>query len=102
MVATMGLAAMASSKGEQMEVGIRELRDHLSRYLDQVRDGEEITVTDRGRAVARILPVSGERKIDRLIAEGRVTPAENQGPRPVPKPIPFKGTVRDLLADERW
>ncbi|MGH8902079.1 MAG: type II toxin-antitoxin system Phd/YefM family antitoxin [Egibacteraceae bacterium] len=30
-----------------MEVGIRELRDHLSRYLDRVRDGDELVVTDR-------------------------------------------------------
>lgn len=97
----MGLTKVASSKGELMEVGIRELRDHLSRYLEQVRDGEEITVTDRGRAVARILPISGERKIDRLIAEGRVTPAENQGPRTVPKPLKINGTVSDLIIEQR-
>ena len=34
-----------------MEVGVRELRDHLSRYLDQVRDGTEVVVTDRGQAI---------------------------------------------------
>ena len=35
-----------------MEVGIRELKNHLSRYLDHVRDGDEVVVTDRGRAIA--------------------------------------------------
>lgn len=47
-----------------MEVGIRELRDNLSRYLDRVRGGEEVVVTDRGHAVARVLPIGGERAIN--------------------------------------
>lgn len=97
----MAMVDVASWKGERMEVGIRELRDHLSRYLEQVRNGEEITVTDRGRAVARLVPLSGERKIDQLVAEGRVTPAENRGPRTVPRPFPFEGSVSDLIADQR-
>jgi len=96
----MAMTQVALSKGEHMEVGIRELRNHLSRYIDDVRRGEEITITDRGRAVAKILPMSGERTIDRLIAEGLVTPATNRGPRTVPRPVPFQGTVSDLLADE--
>lgn len=48
------------------EVGIRELRDHLSRYLDRVQDGEEVVVTDRGRAIARVLDlivVAGDRAL---------------------------------------
>ena len=92
---------VASSRGERMEVGIRELRDHLSRYLEQVRDGEEITVTDRGRAVARILPMSGERKIDRLIREGLVTPARQPKRRELPPPIKVNGTVSDLIVEQR-
>ncbi|HYN04690.1 MAG TPA: type II toxin-antitoxin system Phd/YefM family antitoxin [Vicinamibacteria bacterium] len=35
---------------------IGQLRDGLSRYLDQVRDGSEILVLDRDRPVARIVP----------------------------------------------
>lgn len=97
----MAMTQVALSRGEHMEVGIRELRNHLSRYLDDVRRGEEITITDRGRAVARILPMSGERKIDRLIAEGFVSPPENPGPRTVPKPIKINGTVSDLIIEQR-
>jgi prevent-host-death family protein len=37
-------------------VGVRELRQNLSRYLTQVREGESFAVTDRGREVARIVP----------------------------------------------
>ena len=83
-----------------MEVGIRELRNHLSRYLDRVRDGEEVVVTDRGRAIARVVPVDGERVLDRLIAEGVVTPAR-QPKRPAARPIKAQGTVSDLVGDQR-
>ena len=58
-----------------MEVGVRELRNNLSRYLERVRDGEEVVVTDRGRAIARVSPIGVERVLDRLIADGVVTPA---------------------------
>lgn len=97
----MAMTQVALSKGERMEVGIRELRNHLSRYLDQVRRGEEITITDRGRAVARILPVSGERTIDRLIAQGLVLPARRPKRADLPPPIKAKGTVSDLVAEQR-
>jgi len=83
------------------EVGIRELRDHLSRYLDRVQEGEEVVVTDRGRAIARVLPMNGERTIDRLIAQGLVTPAKQQRRQARPKPLKTAGTVSDLVADQR-
>ena len=83
-----------------MEVGVRELRDNLSRYLDRVRAGEELVVTDRGRAIARVLPVGAERVLDRLIAEGVVTPALRPKRR-AGKPIKSEGTVSDLVADQR-
>ncbi len=83
-----------------MEVGVRELRNNLSRYLDRVRNGEEVVVTDRGRAIARVLPVGAERALDRLIAEGVVTPAQRPK-RPARQPIESKGAVSDLVADQR-
>lgn len=82
------------------EVGVRELRDHLSRYLDRVQEGEEVVVTDRGRAIARVLPMNGERTIDRLIAQGLVTPAP-QRRRARPKPLKTAGPVSDLVAEQR-
>lgn len=39
-----------------MNVGVRELRDGLSRYLTAVRGGAEVTVTDHGKPVARLVP----------------------------------------------
>lgn len=82
-----------------MEVGIRALRADLSRWLKRVEAGEEITVTDRGKPVARITPANGRSKLDELIAAGLVTPA----PRPVrdklPPPVEARGTVSDLVRD---
>lgn len=38
------------------KVGIRELRQNLSRYVEQVKQGTEFVVTERGREVARLIP----------------------------------------------
>ncbi len=84
-----------------MEAGVRDLRDHLSRYLDVVRDGEEVTVTDHGKAIARLVPLDQPRAIDRLITEGLVTPADvTKRARPSGR-IRAKGTVSDLVAEQR-
>jgi prevent-host-death family protein len=83
-----------------VEVGVRELRNNLSHYLERVQGGEEVLVTDRGRAIARVLPLSGERTLDRLIASGLVMPAK-QPKRASSRPIKAMGTVSDLVADQR-
>lgn len=82
-----------------MDVGIRELRADLSRFIKRVREGEEIVVTDRGKPVARIVPVA-ERKIDRLIREGKVTPAPKPWRGPLPPPIEG-GPLSDLVIEGR-
>jgi len=55
-------------------VGVRELRQNLSRYLAQVKEGESLRVTERGREVARLSP-SGptDSPIARLVAERGAT-----------------------------
>jgi prevent-host-death family protein len=57
-------------------IGVRELRQHASRYLDRVAHGETLEVTDRGRPVARLVPVTSDAWAD-MIASGRVTPGED-------------------------
>jgi prevent-host-death family protein len=54
-------------------VGVRELKASLSRFLARVREGETVEVTDRGRPVARIVPVGIPEHIAKLMAEGKVT-----------------------------
>lgn len=85
-----------------MEVGIRELRADLSRFVKRVREGEEIVVTDRGTAVARLVPLEGERTIDRLIREGLVMPAPNPWRKQIlPRPIEGAGPLSDLVSEGR-
>ncbi len=75
--------------------------DGLSRYLAKVREGHEITVTDRGTPIARIVPTSESSVLDQLIAEGRVTPAKRPKDDWLPEPIPARGTVSDLVTEMR-
>ena len=57
-------------------------------------------MTERGDAIARVLPIGHERALDRLIAEGVVTrarrPKESAG-----KPLKTKGIVSDLVGEQR-
>jgi len=52
-------------------IGVRELRQHASRYLERVQHGETLEVTDRGRPVARLVPIGADVWTD-LVASGKV------------------------------
>lgn len=55
---------------------MRELRQYLSVYLDRVKTGESLTVTEHGQVVAVLMPASrAMTPVERLIAEGRAAPA---------------------------
>jgi prevent-host-death family protein len=57
-------------------VGVRELRQNLSIYLERVIAGERLEVTDRGKPVAMLIPIRpGATLVERLVAEGRAIPA---------------------------
>jgi prevent-host-death family protein len=55
-------------------IGLRELRQNASRYVDRVAGGEIIEVAVRGRLVARLVP-AGEGTWDDLILRGDILPA---------------------------
>lgn len=55
-------------------IGVRELNQHTRQVLDQVRAGESVIVTDRGRPVARIVPYSTD-PYEALVADGQVVAA---------------------------
>ncbi|HEU4945201.1 MAG TPA: type II toxin-antitoxin system prevent-host-death family antitoxin [Solirubrobacterales bacterium] len=85
-------------------VGVRDLRQNLSRYLVQIKEGESFRVTERGREVARLVP-SGppDSPIARLVAErGATMPTVNlllarKGPPRRPGGL----SSRELLDAER-
>lgn len=81
-------------------VGIRELRDGLSRHLAAVRAGSTVTVTDHGRPIARIVPVDQLSPLERLIAEGVVRPPERPL-RSLPDTARATGPVTEFVAEQR-
>jgi prevent-host-death family protein len=89
---------------EQMSdnVGIRELRQDLSRFLRRVIAGERLVVTERGRPVAILSPWAEEGDvIDRLVAEGRMRRGSGGllAVRPLRRQISRAGS--EALAEER-
>jgi prevent-host-death family protein len=86
--------------GVAVDVGVRELRDSLSRHLAEVRAGRTVTVTDHGQPIARIVPVGRLTRLEQLRAEGRVQVARRRK-SPAPEPVGAAGTVSDLVADQR-
>jgi prevent-host-death family protein len=71
---------MSEVERPRARVGVRELRQNLSIYLDRVKDGETLEVTEHGVPVAELRPRSEDpvSAIDRLIAEGRITAAKTR------------------------
>jgi antitoxin (DNA-binding transcriptional repressor) of toxin-antitoxin stability system len=90
-------------------VAIKELKNRLSSYLREVKNGEVVLVTDRGRVVAELrLPSTGatfsvhDQALERLCAEGLVVAGLPQDARAYrPSPLRRAVTSGGLLAAER-
>ncbi len=90
--------------------GVRELRQNLSRYLERVKGGETIEVTDHGRVVAALVPRrEHEDELSALEARGvKITRARldvrSLGPAPKPepgRPLPSE-VLEELRSGERY
>lgn len=73
-------------------VGIHDLRQNLSRYVDRVKQGEGFVVTERGTEVARLVP-SGERHsaVAFLVGELGASPPEGHLLERLPSLPPAEG-----------
>jgi prevent-host-death family protein len=91
-----------------MEVGIRALKVNASSLVRRAAAGEVITVTDRGRPVACLVPWREISTVDQLIASGEADPPLTEGDlldleplSPVPSvPLPSQ-ILAELRRDER-
>ena len=85
-------------------IGVRELRQHASRYLEEVAAGESIEITDRGHPVARLVPITGDPWED-LISAGEVVkaprPMNIDDLKPAAYPHSASETLERLRHDER-
>src|SRR6185503_4733850 len=78
-------------------IGIRELRQHASVYVDLAEKGYTVDITNRGRLVAQLVPVTQPGSpLERLIAAGIIEPAEEPGGVGDLEPYPSRGLSRDL------
>lgn len=85
-------------------IGIRELREDLSKAIRRVRKGQVLEVTDHGQPVARIVPISPPiAGLAELVAAGKVRPPRAAGPLPPPLDVPSRMSSEraiDLLRGE--
>ncbi len=82
------------------EVGVRELKQRLSEYLERAARGETVTVTDRGKPKAVLGPIVGRARIEEGIAEGWITPPSGARLLPVPR-LRATRQVLDALGEDR-
>jgi prevent-host-death family protein len=87
-------------------IGVRELRQHASLYVDLAEKGHTVDITNRGRLVARLVPVrQPESPLERLIAAGILAPAEDPGDlldvEPGPPVPPGQPTASEILLQMR-
>lgn len=87
-----------------MPVGIRELKNNLSQYLDKVKQGDSLAITDRGKIIAYILPAEKSPNYEELIRMVREDTAAWSGGKPAGslKPAVAKGKpVSEIVVEER-
>jgi prevent-host-death family protein len=104
---------MASARHTQLvpaakTVGVRELRQNLSKYLTRVKKGETLTVTERGHEIARLIPSPNAvdpyylklaEKYGATIPKGSLVETIANLP-PLANPAPA-GTTDAILAEDR-
>ena len=94
---------MSESGARPARVGVRELRQNLSVYLDRVKAGETLEVTEHGHPVAQLGPhaAAPPSRYDQLVAEGRITPASgDRRTLPYPPDIPGR-PLSEILQEMR-
>ena len=96
-------AEPATRVAASARIGIRELRQHASVYVDLAEKGYTVDITNRGRLVAQLVPVREPGSpLERLIAAGIIEPAEEGGGvgdlDPYPAPAAGQPTASEILS----
>jgi prevent-host-death family protein len=91
---------------QQIRIGVREAKIHLSRLLEDIQNGKEIIITNHGKPVGKIIPVpqeslSLEERIERMERQGLIGPrrAKEETSLPAPLPLPDEIAQRYLQED---
>ena len=77
-------------------VGLREFKDKVSSYIERVEAGDVVTVTKRGKPVARVIPAGMSPGMASLLAEGKL---RWSGAKPsLPRALPLRGEGKSAAA----
>ena len=87
-----------------MKMGLREANTHFAKAIRAVKAGREVVLTERGRPIAVISPLSvtiEEAALRRMEAAGLLIRATKRGPMPPFRPIrirgkPLSATLREI------
>ncbi|MGH8884104.1 MAG: type II toxin-antitoxin system Phd/YefM family antitoxin [Egibacteraceae bacterium] len=84
-----------------MDVGVRELKQHLSEYLERAARGEIIQITDRGRPKAILAPLPGRLRLREGIEEGWVRPPLTDQPPQPARRFKIDRSIAELIDEDR-
>ena len=90
---------------QAIRIGIREAKINLSKLLKKVQKGGEIIITDRGRPVGKIVPVTQDslslsERIENLGKQGWIEPKKPDEQRPLPPPLPLPDEMAQKFLQE--
>ena len=92
---------------ETISVGVRDAKARLSKLLKRVQQGEEVLLKDRGRPIARIVPIESDRldlpqRIRQLEDRGVIEPLQGKRHTRLPELIPDpEGLAQQFLQHDR-
>ena len=85
-----------------ISVGVKELKAKLSSFVARAREGEEIVITDHGKDVALIMPLSRERRaVKSLMDQGKAHWAGGKPEGTAGIPIKGKALSKTVIEDRR-
>jgi prevent-host-death family protein len=89
-------------------IGVRELNQNTSQILARVSNGESFEITDRGRPIARLVPVGADRStLAKLVAAGRAVAPTMASAVPLPPKLgdddlDLVATLADMRDEDCW
>ncbi|MBI3756195.1 MAG: type II toxin-antitoxin system prevent-host-death family antitoxin [Deltaproteobacteria bacterium] len=86
------------------ETGVKELKNNLSYYLREVKQGEKVLVTERDKVIATIVPIERADEDSKLLSLVKEGFAVWKGGKPVGSrhPVPIKGkTISKIVLEDR-
>lgn len=93
---------------KRASLGVRQAKAKFSEVVRRAQAGQEVTITDRGRPVARVVPIPAEgrplpQRLQELESRGWIEPMPPRGDSRLPKPVRLRapGLAQRILQEHR-